>query len=259
MRALKQHELGGLAVPLLMIWTIIGVLKRVCFMATEATAALTTELTTKTHLNKLPIFNINHGTCATIPRKRSRQIYIQVEKNVPYPSIPLRETPATMPPTLVAKWPAQREDMHLCATERPRRLLSDGPMLFQPWDVWLGPNCHNKQGYETEWARNTNQVTVKWHARDGAPSCQCLPVKIEEKAILFDLTTAELRHAKAVVDSVTQGIDLVYFDGEANKGHIAGGSTWEHLRLLLPWDVWIPHSTTQLNRESYFAQTDGTQ
>ena len=130
MRALKQYELGGLAVPLLMIWTITGVPKRVGFMATEATAALTTRLKTKTHLNKPPIFNINHGICATIPRKRSRQIYIQVEKNVPYPSIPLRETPATKPPTLVAKWSAQREDMHLCATERPRRLLSDGPMLF---------------------------------------------------------------------------------------------------------------------------------
>ena len=130
MRALKQRKLEGLAAFLIVIWTIIGVPKRVCFMATAATAALTTELTTKTHLNKLSILNINHGTCATIPRKRSRQIYIQVEKNVPYPSNPLRETPTMMPPTLVAKWPVQREDMHLCVTERPRRLLSDGPMLF---------------------------------------------------------------------------------------------------------------------------------
>ena len=137
MRALKQRDLGGLAAFLIVIWTIIGVPKKVNFNLTAATAGFTTALTTKTYLRKCTNLHINHGNRTIILRKRRRQINVPMEKNVSYLNIPLRETPATMFQSLVAKWSDQREDMHLCVTERPRRLLSRGAMLFQPWDVWI--------------------------------------------------------------------------------------------------------------------------
>ena len=136
MRALKQRELGGLAAFLILIWTIIGVPTKVNFNLTAATAGFTTALTTKTYLRNHTKLHINHGNPTTI-RTRRRQINVPMEKNVSYYNIPLRETPATMFQSLVAKLSDQREDMHFCVTERPLRVLGRGAMLFQPWDVWL--------------------------------------------------------------------------------------------------------------------------
>ena len=125
MRARKQRELGGLAAFLILIWTIIGVPKKVNFNLTAATAGFTTALTTKTYLRNDTKLHINHGNPTTI-RTRRRQINVPMEKNVSYYSIPLHETPATMFQTLITKWSAQHEDMHLYITERPRRLLGGG-------------------------------------------------------------------------------------------------------------------------------------
>ena len=70
MRALKQRELGGLAAFLIVIWTIIGVPKKVNFNLTTATAGFTTALTTKTYLRKCTNLHINYGNRTIILRKR---------------------------------------------------------------------------------------------------------------------------------------------------------------------------------------------
>ena len=103
MRALKQRKLGGLAAYLILIWTIIGVPTKVNFNLTAATAGFTTALTTKTYLRECTNLHINHSNRTTILWKRRRQINILMEKNVSYDNNPLRETPATVHQTLVAK------------------------------------------------------------------------------------------------------------------------------------------------------------
>ena len=60
--------------------------------------------------------------------------------------------------------------------------------------------------------------------------------------ILFDSRAAELRQALAATCTVTQDIVFGRFDEEASTDDTAGESTWESLRLLLPWDVWIAHA-----------------
>ena len=130
MRALNRRELGGPAAFLTLICIIIGVLKRIKFDLTAASAGFTTAMTTKTHLSKRIKLHINHSNRTTILWKRRRHINVLMEKNVSYNNNLLRETPATEVQALVAKWSAQRKDMHLCASERPHRLLSSGAMLF---------------------------------------------------------------------------------------------------------------------------------
>ena len=132
MRALNWRELGGPAAFLTLICIIIGVPKRIKFNLTAASAGSTTAMTAKTHLSKCIKLHINHSNRTTILWKRRRHINILMEKNVSYDNNPLRETPATVFQTPVAKWSAQREDMHLCAPERPRRLLGSGVILFPP-------------------------------------------------------------------------------------------------------------------------------
>ena len=157
---------------------------------TAATAGFTNALTTKTYLRKHINLHINYGNRTTIlPTRRRQQINIPMEKNVSYYNIPLRETPATELQSLVAKWSDQREDMHLCVTERPRRLLSRGAMLFQPWDVWLHHGHQNRQG-RVYYARNntTENGMAKQQNFDGAPQAKhrdCHHVK-RRMEILFD-------------------------------------------------------------------------
>ena len=104
MRARKQRELGGLAAFLTMIWIIIGLPTRVNFKLTAATAGFTITLTTKTHFDKYEIYWYTNVTNKmVIQEEEGKQIDILTERNIPYYSIPLRETPATMCQTLVAK------------------------------------------------------------------------------------------------------------------------------------------------------------
>ena len=147
MRARKQRELGGLAAFCLLIWIIIGTPERAKFNLTAATAGFTITTTTKTHFRKHEIYrymNNNNGT--VIQEEESQQVDILMERDISDYNTPLRETPATMSHTLVAKWSAQREDMNLHVIEQPRRLLGRGAMLFHPWDVWIGHAHQNRQG-----------------------------------------------------------------------------------------------------------------
>ena len=122
--------------------------------------------------------------------------------------------------------------MHLCASERPRRLLGSGIILFQPWDVWIGHKRGDtkRQAYIARKDKNIDQGATTRQIRDGSPYLSKSPhLERKKKVILFDLTTAELRQAAAVVDPVTQDTNLGYIDGEVNRGDIAGGSTWEYI------------------------------
>ena len=170
MRALNRRKLGGPAAFLSLICINIGVPNRIKFNLMAASAGSTTALTTKTYLSKCIKLHINHSNRTTILWKRRRHINVLMEKNVSYNNILLRETPATEVQALVAKWPAQRKDMHLCATERPRRLLGSGVMLFQPWDVWIEHERQNIQGrvYYARKDRTGNEM-IKFQNIDGAP------------------------------------------------------------------------------------------
>ena len=83
-RALIQHELGGLAVILIVIWTIIRDPKRVNFNLMAATAGFTTALTTKTYSDNHTNLHINYGNQTTILRKMHQQINIPKGRNVSY-------------------------------------------------------------------------------------------------------------------------------------------------------------------------------
>ena len=266
MRARKQRELGGLAVFCLLIWIIIGTPKRVNFNLTAATAGFTTTMTTKTHFCKPKIhwyMTTTNGT--VIQEKESQQVDILMERNISDYSIPLRETPATMFQTLVAKCSAQREDMKLPVTERPRRLLSRGTMLFQPWDVWIG-HTHRDRQDTAYYARKDkeNHESAKLEFKDSAPQAyhriglnhyhQAEQRTKEE--ILFDSNTAGMRQASAANGTVTQDVDPARLDEKASTDKIAGGSTWECLQLRLPWDVWIGHASNMQKGEVYTAQKD---
>ena len=247
MRALKQRELGGLAAFLILIWTIIGVPTKVNFNLTAATAGFTTALTTKTYLRECTNLHINHSNRTTILWKRRRHINILMEKNVSYDNNPLRETPATVFQTPVAKWSAQREDMHLYAPERPRRLLGSGVMLFQPWDVWIEHVRQNIQGrvYHARKDKTANGTT-KFQIIDGAPqashrNCHHVETQMEE-AILFDQSAAGSHQTLAAEKSVTQAMNCARFGEEAHMGNNADVSTRESTQLHLPWDVWLPHT-----------------
>ena len=263
MRALKQRELGGLAAILILIWIIIGVPKKVNFNLTAATAGFTTALTTKTYLRNHTKLHINHGNPTTI-RTRRRQINVPMEKNVSYYNIPLRETPATMFQSLVAKWSDQREDMHLCVTERPRRLLSRGAMLFQPWDVWLEHGHQNRRGRVYHARKDTSENGMAKHQiNDGAPQakhcyCHCHHVR-RRMEILFDQSAAGSHQTLAANQSVTQVMDCARFGEEAHMGNNAVESTRESTKLHLPWDVWLPHTIMKPKREDYHARKENTE
>ena len=127
MRARKQRELGGLAAFLILIWIIIGFPTRVNFKLTAATAGFTITTTTKTYFDKHEIYRSNTNNNGTVIQdEEGNQIDILMERNISYYSIPLRETPATVWHTLVAKWSAQRVDMNLHVIEQPLRLLGRG-------------------------------------------------------------------------------------------------------------------------------------
>ena len=258
MRALKQRKLGGLAAFLILIWTIIGVPTKVNFNLTAATAGFTTALTTKTYLRECTNLHINHSNRTTILWKRRRHINILMEKNVSYDNNPLRETPATVFQTLVAKWSAQREDMHLYAPERPRRLLGSGVMLFQPWDVWIEHVRQNIQGrvYHARKDKSANGTT-KFQIIDGAPqashrNCHHVETQMEE-AILFDQSAAGSHQTLAAGKSVTQAMNCARFGEEAHMGNNADVSTRESTQLHLPWDVWLPHAIMTPKEEDYHA------
>ena len=79
------------------------------------------------------------------------------------------------------------------------------------------------------------------HWQEGlANTCQMMRHKFLD--VPFDPTATEASQASVVNCPVTQDIDLVRFDEEAFTDDIAGGSTWEYLQLLRPWDVGIPHA-----------------
>ena len=79
------------------------------------------------------------------------------------------------------------------------------------------------------------------HWQEGlANACQMTRYKFLD--VPFDPTATEASQASVVNCPVTQDIDLVRFDEEAFTDDIAGGSTWEYLQLLRPWDVGIPHA-----------------
>ena len=89
---------------------------------------------------------MNHNNVSIIEEEDDDHIDISMERDISYYSTPLRETPATMFHTFVAKWLVRREGMNLFVFERSRRLLSRGSMLFQPWDIWLGQTSRASQG-----------------------------------------------------------------------------------------------------------------
>ena len=98
---------------------------------------------------------------------------------------------------------------------------------------------------------------------DGAPKANhrnCEHVKTQmEEVVLFDLLAAGSHQTLAAVYSVTQVMDPVRFDEEAPMGNNANESTRESNQLHLPWDVWLPHVTTQQKREVYYVQMENTE
>ena len=66
--------------------------------------------------------------------------------------------------------------------------------------------------------------------------------------ILFDSHATELHQALVATCTVTQDIVFGRFDEAASTDDTAGESTWEPLRLLLPWDVWIAHARSPVKK-----------
>ena len=266
MRARKQRELGGLAAFLILIWIIIGFPTRVNFKLTAATAGFTITTTTKTYFDKHEIYRSNTNNNGTVIQdEEGNQIDILMERNISYYSIPLRETPATVWHTLVAKWSAQRVDMNLHVIEQPLRLLGRGAMLFHPWDVWIDHARQNRQGLvyhaRTEKIRHesteleTNADARQAYLRIGA-NYRYQAVRRTKKDILFDSNTAVRCQASAGNGTVTQDFDLACLEGKALTDEIAGELTWESLQLRLPWDVWIGHALNKQKGEVYMTQKD---
>ena len=244
MRALKQRELGGLATFLTLIWITIGLPKRVKFNLTASTASLTTTLTTKTYFQYHEIYrHINHNNVSIIEEEDDDHIDISMERDISYYSTPLRETPATMFHTFVAKWLVRREGMNLFVFERSRRLLSRGSMLFQPWDIWIGHTSRASQG-QIYYAREdrirnvnesaklgTNDSALQPYNRIGANYGHQAAARRTKKEILFDSYAADLRRASAANSTVTQDVVQSRLDEKGPSDEIAGESTWEYLQL----------------------------
>ena len=269
MRALKQRELGGLATFLTLIWITIGLPKRVKFNLTASTASLTTTLTTKTYFQYHEIYrHMNHNNVSIIEEEDDDHIDISVERDISYYSTPLRETPATMFHTFVAKWLVRREGMNLFVFERSRRLLSRGSMLFQPWDIWIGHTSRASQGQiyyaREDRTRNvnesaklgTNDSALQAYHRIGSNYGHQAAARRTKKEILFDSYAADLRRASAANSTVTQDVVQSRLDEKGPSDEIAGESTWEYLQLRLTWDVWIPHISRIQIGQVYTARKD---
>ena len=208
---------------------------------TAATAGFTITTTTKTYFDKHEIYRSNTNNNGTVIQdEEGNQIDILMERNISYYSIPLRETPATVWHTLVAKWSAQRVDMNLHVIEQPLRLLGRGAMLFHPWDVWIDHARQNRQGLvyhaRTEKIRHesteleTNANARQAYLRIGA-NYRYQAVRRTKKDILFDSNTAVRCQASAGNGTVTQDFDLACLEGKALTDEIAGELTWESLQL----------------------------